>query len=51
MMKVVLNSSKTILDTVKEAKKAFEEKRTEAGYAAIEKVIDELEGLGTKLPV
>jgi len=51
MMKVVLNSSKTIIDTAREAKKAFEEERIEAGYAAIEKVIDELEGLGTKLPV
>jgi hypothetical protein len=51
VMKVVLSSSKTIVDTVKEAKKAFKEDRTDAGYAAIEKVIDELEGLGTKLPV
>ena len=50
MVRQVLSSSKTIVDAVKEAKRAFEEDRAEAGYAALVTAIDEVESLRAKLP-
>jgi hypothetical protein len=50
LVKEAANSSRTIVDAVKEAKKALEEDRAEARYAAIGRVVEEVEGLRIRLP-
>ena len=50
LAKEVVASSKRIVDAVSESQEAFEANRTEAGYAAIATVIEEIERLRGKLP-
>ncbi|MHC4518157.1 MAG: hypothetical protein ACYTAS_06185 [Planctomycetota bacterium] len=50
VLKETANASKAIIAAAQKAKDAFRENRTQAGYAAIDAIIAELEALGTRLP-
>ncbi len=50
VVRQVLTSSQAIVEGLQEAKKAFDEARPEAGYAALATALDEIQSLRAKLP-